>query len=799
MAYATMMGAEVKRKEDPRLIRGAGSYVGDLKLPGMLHVAVVRSPHAHAAIRGIDTAAALSIPGVVAVVTGRDLLDALDPLPLAGSGEGGEGGGKYSGRTRFTLAVERARHVGEAVAAVVAESYEAAVDAAQAVEVDYEPLPVVADALRAVEPDAPVIFDGLPSNIDHSRRREKGDVAAAFAAAHKVVKQRMVNQRLFGFPMEGRAVAAAPDSISGGITLYTSTQTPHQIRGEIAKVLRLSESQVRVIAPDVGGGFGVKIGMYPEDALIGALALRLNTPVKWVEDRLEHVLTTTHGRGQVCEMEAAVEPDGTITALRMRIVADLGAYPLAPGLPDLTTAMAIGVYKIPNVDLEATTVYTNTTPVAAYRGAGRPEAAYYIERMMDRVAAELGLDPAAVRRANFIPPDAFPYKTPTGLTYDSGEYDRALTKALEIARYDELRAEQARRRGQATGNRAQSAEQIEHGNGGDAAPVPSTLSPVPLLGIGIACYVEMCGFGPYESAQIKVEPSGTVTITSGISPHGQGTGTTFAQIVADQLGADYERIVFRSGDTATTPMGIGTMGSRSLAVGGGALMRAAEKIRDKARTIAAHILEANVEDVELLEGRYQVRGAPDSALTLAEIAKRAYSSKLPPEIDTGLEATDFFRPAELIYPFGAHVAVVEVDPETGVVTVRDYISVDDCGPRISPVIVAGQVHGGLAQGIAQALIEEVVYDENGQLLSGSLMDYALPRAELFPPFTLDRTETHTPLNPLGVKGIGEAATVGSTPAVANAVIDALAHLGVRHVDIPLRSEKVWKAAHSMQE
>jgi carbon-monoxide dehydrogenase large subunit len=780
-----MMGAEVKRKEDPRLVRGAGSYVSDLKLPGMLHVAVVRSPYAHAAIGAIDVSPALEVPGVVAVVTGRDLLGSIDPLPLAGSGEGGEGGGKYTGRTRFTLAVERVRHVGEAVAAVVADSYEAAVDAAALVDVDYQTLPVVADALSAVDPTAPVIFDGMSSNVDHSRRREKGDVAAAFASAHRVVKQRMVNQRLFGFPMEGRAVAAAPDTTTGGLTLYTSTQTPHQIRGELATVLRLSESQLRVVAPDVGGGFGVKIGMYPEDALVGAIALRLNTPVKWVEDRLEHVLTTTHGRGQVCEMEAAAEADGTITALKMRIVADLGAYPLAPGLPDLTTAMAIGVYKIPNVDLEATTVYTNTTPVAAYRGAGRPEAAYYIERMMDCVAAELGLDPAAVRRANFIPPDAFPYKTPTGLTYDSGEYNRALTKALELAGYDELRAEQARRR-----------EQAGQTANGAAAPVPSTQSPAPLLGIGIACYVEMCGFGPYESAQIKVEPSGTVTITTGISPHGQGTGTTFSQIVADQLGADYDRIVFRSGDTATTPMGVGTMGSRSLAVGGGALVRAAAKLREKARQIAAHMLEANVDDVELLDGRYQVRGAPDSALSLAEIAKRAYSNKLPPEIDVGLEATDFFRPTELIYPFGAHVAVVEVDPETGTVAIKNYFSVDDCGPRISPVIVAGQVHGGLAQGIAQALLEEVVYDANGQLLSGSLMDYALPRAELFPRFTLDQTETPTPLNPLGVKGIGEAATVGSTPAITNAVIDALAHLGVRHVDIPLRSEKLWKAVHS---
>jgi carbon-monoxide dehydrogenase large subunit len=765
MAYATMMGAEVKRKEDPRLIRGAGSYVGDLKLPGMLHVALVRSPHAHAQIDRIDIAAALALPGVVAVLSGRDLLDDCAPLPMASAGEGGAGTHSYAGRVRHVLAVERARHVGEAVAVVVAESFEAAVDGAEAVDVDYTPLPAVADMLKAADPASPVIFAGLESNVDHRRRRQKGDVEAAFAAAHKVVAQRMVNQRVFGFPMEGRAVAAAPD-FAGGLTLWTSTQTPHQIRGEVAKVLRLDENQLRVIAPDVGGGFGVKIGSYPEDSLLGALALRLGRPVRWVENRLEHVLATTHGRAQVCEMEAAVEADGTITALRMRVTADLGAYPLAPGLPDLTTAMAVGVYKIPSVDLEATCVYTNTTPVAAYRGAGRPEAAYYIERLIDVVAHDLGLDPAAVRRQNFIPPDAFPYKTPTGLTYDSGEYDRALTKALEVAGYEGLRAEQAARRQ----------------SGG------------PQLGIGLACYVEMCGFGPYESAQIKVEPSGTVTVTTGISPHGQGTGTTFAQIVADQIGADFEKIIVKHSDTAITPMGVGTMGSRSLAVGGAALWRAAEKVREKARQLAAHMLEANLADIELAEGRYQVRGAPESALSLVEIARRAYSSKLPADIDPGLEALDYFRPSDLIYPFGAHVAVVEVDVETGAVRIRDYISVDDCGPRISPVIVAGQVHGGLAQGIAQALMEEVVYDESGQLVSGSLMDYALPRAELFPTFTLDKTETPTPLNPLGVKGIGEAATIGSTPAIANAVIDALRHLGVRHVDIPLRSEKVWKAA-----
>ncbi len=778
MAYAALIGAEVKRREDPRLIRGAGSYVGDLAFPGMLHVSLVRCPYAHAAVGAIDATEALALPGVVAVVSGRDLIDTYEPLPLASSGEGGGGAKSYAGRVRPILAVERARHAGEAVVAVVATSPTAAADGAQLVQVDYDPLPAVADPLQAAASGAPLVFADLPDNIDHRRRRQRGEVEAAFAAAHKVVRQRLVSQRLFGFPLEGRAVLAMPDYASGGLTVYTSTQTPHQIRSDLAKVLRLGENQVRVIAPDVGGGFGVKIGIYPEEALCGALALRLKAPVRWVEGRLEHVLATTHGRAQVCEMEAAVQADGTITALRMRITADLGAYPLAPGLPDLTTAMAIGVYRIPHVDLEATCVYTNTTPVAAYRGAGRPEAAYYIERLVDCVALELGLEPAEVRRTNFIPPEAFPYKTPTGLTYDSGEYDRALSRVLDLSRYSALRQEQAARR------KTQAAGEPAH-------------AMTPLLGIGMACYVEMCGFGPYESAQIKVEPSGTVTISTGISPHGQGTGTTFAQIVADQIGADFERIVFRSGDTATTPMGIGTMGSRSLAVGGGALMRAAAKVRAKASQLAAYLLEVTPEEIELIEGRYCERANPHNSLSLAELARRAYSSKLPADLDPGLEATDYFRPSELIYPFGAHIAVVEVDVETGVVRLRDYFAVDDCGPRISPLIVTGQIHGGLAQGIAQALLEEVVYDPGGQLISGSLMDYALPRADSFPPFTLGQTETPTHLNPLGVKGIGEAATIGSTPAVANAVIDALAHLGIRHIDLPLRPEKIWQALNSV--
>jgi carbon-monoxide dehydrogenase large subunit len=576
----------------------------------------------------------------------------------------------------------------------------------------------------------------------------------------------MVNQRLAGVSMEGRAIAAMIDPVTGGLTIWTSTQAAHWIRRDVAKALGLAENQVRAIAPDVGGGFGIKIGVYPEDLAMAAMAREYRMPLRWVETRIEHMIATTHGRAQVAEYEAAVQADGTVTALRVRVKADIGAYPVAADIPDLTGQMGVGTYKIPAVDIEIACIYTNTTPVAAYRGAGRPEAAYYIERLMNCVADQLGLDPTEVRRRNFIAPGAFPYKTPTGPTYDSGEYARALDKALEISGYQALRAEQKRR--------------IESGDR-------------PLLGIGVACYVEMCGFGPYESAQVRVEPSGTVTVYTGISPHGQGTATTFAQIVADQLGADFDKVNVKWGDTDNTPMGNGTMGSRSLAIGGGALTKAVDVLRDKARRIAAHLLEAAAGDVVFEDGRYQVRGVPDRGLTLAEIADKAYSDELPDEIDPGLESTGFFRPDGLIYPFGAHVAVVEIDRETGHVSLRDIFTVDDCGPRVSPMLVTGQVHGGLAQGIGQAMLEEIVYDENGQLLSGSLMDYAIPRADDLPNFTTDKTETPTPLNPLGIKGIGEAATIGSTPALSNAVADALSHLGVRHIDMPARPERVWKA------
>ncbi len=761
------MGAEVRRKEDPRLITGTASYVGDIVLPGMHHVAFVRSPHAHARIRRIDTGAARRRAGVRAVVTGEELKALCAPIPLGGGGEGGGGANPDNvGRKHYPLSIGRVRHVGEAVAAVIAATEAEAVDAAADVVVDWEPLPAVNDVFAAMAEGAPRLFDDAPRNIEHENRITAGDPDAAFRRAAHVVKQRMVSQRLSGVPMEGRGTLAAPDPAMGGVVVWATNQAPHQLRNDLATVLGLEQNLVRVIAPEVGGGFGVKFGCYPEDAALAALARREKIPLRWVETRLEHMMATTHGRAQVTDVEAAVTDDGVIEALRMHVTADIGAYPIFTFIPDLTLFMAVGVYRIPSVDLRSTCVFTNATPVAAYRGAGRPEAAYYIERLVDLVALTLGRPPEEVRRKNFIPPGAFPYSAPTGQRYDSGEYDRALKKALQVARYDDLRAEQR--------------ERLRHGDR-------------PLLGIGMACYVEMCGFGPFESAVVRVEPGGTVTAYTGTSAHGQGHETTFSQIIADHLGVPFDKIVVRHGDTLNTPMGNGTGGSRSLAVGGSAIIGAALKVQDKARRIAAHMLEASVDDVVFADGTFQVKGAPGSRLGIAQIAAKAYGEGLPDGIESGLEATEFFRPPQLVYPFGAHVAVVEIARDTGEVSVRDFVSVDDCGVRISPVLVAGQVHGGLAQGIAQALFEEVVYDADGQLATGTLMDYAVPRAMDLPAFVTDQTVTPTPFNPMGAKGIGEAATIGSTPAVVNAVVDALKPFGVRHLDMPLRPERVWRA------
>jgi carbon-monoxide dehydrogenase large subunit len=759
------MGARVKRKEDPRLITGRSTYVDDVQISGITHAVMLRSTVAHANIVRIDAGAALAQPGVIAVYTGADFRNLSKPMAFGGEGAGAPAGSLAIPIT--VLAEDRVRHVGQAIAVLIANDPYVAENALDLIEVEYDELPVAADFQKAQDPDAPQIWEGVPHNLAYTWTCKQGDVDAAFAGADVVVSQRMNNQKVAGVPMETRAVLAQPDALSGGLTVYTSTQNPHTVRSQIAAALSLPEIAVRVVAPEVGGGFGVKISAYPEDIICAAVALQLRKPVKWVETRGENLLATHHGRGQICDFAIGAKQDGTITGIRVRVVADLGAYPRDPGVPPLTGWLLTGVYNYTDVDIEIQAVYTNTMAVGAYRGAGRPEAAYYLERIVDILAARLGLDPVEVRRKNFISPDAFPYQTPTGPIYDSGDYDKALTKLLEVADYAGLRAEQQRLRAEGR-----------------------------LIGIGLAAYTEICGFGPFDSATVRVEPGGTVTVTTGISPHGQGQETTFAQIVADQLGVSMDDVVVVHGDTARTPAGIGTMGSRGLAVGGSALYGALDTVRNKAIKIAAHLLEAAPEDVELAEGRYGVRGTPDRVKSLPEIAAAAYSGSLPGEIGTGLEAVDFFAPSNTTYPFGADLIMAEVDPDTGSVTLLKVVTVDDCGNVISPMLVEGQVHGGLAQGIGQALYEEIVYSEDGQLLTGQLMDYAVPKAEFFPLFETDRTVTTTPINPLGAKGIGELATIGSTPTTVNAVVDALSPLGITHLDMPLKPSRLW---HAIQE
>lgn len=760
MAFRTMVGSKVKRKEDPKLITGGAKYVGDMKMPGMRHVILVRSPYAHANILSIDTSAAKQREGVIDVIIGKDLTDQYERIPVGG------GDDVQAQRSHYPLSVDRVRHVGEAVAAIIATSPDIGMDAVDDVVIDWEELPTVVDLVEACQEDTPPIFDGMANNIADDYTQATDNIDDVFANAPHTVSQRMVSQRLAGVPMEGRAVIAAPDLVTGGVTLWSSTQAPHGLRSELAGTLGLTENMIRVITPNVGGGFGVKNGIYPEEILLAALARRYQVPFKWIESRMENMQSTFQGRAQIADVDVAFDDDGIIQGLRMHVMADLGAYPPFFIIAHLTGLMASGTYHIPEVAYRATSAYTNTTTIAAYRGAGRPEAIYYVERAIELIADHLGMDAVDVRRKNFLKPDQFPYKTPTGSTYDTGDYATNLDKALELSNYAALRQEQQQRRDSQSNK---------------------------LLGIGVASYVEMCGFGPYESGVVRVEPGGTVTVYTGTSPHGQGGETTFAQIVADNIGADFDKIIVRHGDTGSAPMGIGTFGSRGLAVGGSAIIRASDQVREKAVKIAAHMLEAAPGDIEYAEGQYRVKGSPSRSLTLTEIAGRAYSDNLPDDLDPGLEATDFFRPPDFIYPFGTHVAVVEVDHDTGEVTLRDYYSVDDCGTRISPTLVAGQIHGGLAQGIGQALLEEVTFDQDGQLLSGSLMDYAMPRADTFPTFTLGETVTTTPLNPLGAKGIGEAATIGSTPAVVNAVVDALEPFGIRHVDMPLTPRRVWEA------
>src|SRR5436190_3623637 len=778
-----VIGARLKRVEDPRLITGAAKYIDDLKLPGMAYVAILRSPHAHARINGIDTTRAAALPGVVAVCTGKDF-EHLPALPCAWQAAGVE---NFVATPRV-LEIDRVTFTGAGVAAVVAETRAAAEDALALIDVEWEPLETVVDPERAVAEGAPQLHDVAARNIVMEWQCGDGEATDnALAEAEVVVEQRLVNQRLLPTPMEGRGAVAEYDPGAGSYTVWMTSQCPHIMRLLMtAFVFGIPETKIRCIAPQVGGAFGTKIFLYPEYVLVAALAEKLGRPVKWIESRRENYAATTHGRDHVTYLRVGAKRDGTITALKAKTYANLGGIlsTIAPGIPTtLYGRMLSGAYRIPNIHCEVTGVYTNTGMVDAYRGAGRPEATYAVERAVDLVARELDLDPVEVRRANFIPPEAFPYDPAgilAGLEYDSGEYDKTLTRALELLGYEDFRARQVEARQQGR-----------------------------YLGVGFSTYVEICGVAPsawigtvgqgwgasmWESANVRVHLTGKVVVTTGSQSHGQGHETTLTQVAASELGVPVEDVTVELGDTLGTPFGYGTYGSRSAAVGAVALHQALQRVRAKARRIAAHMLEAHPDDVELEAGRAFVKGSPATGKTIQEIAgAAALGYDLPEGEEPFLDDTYYYDPQDCTFPFGAHVAVVEVDADTGEVKVERYVAVDDCGKVINPMIVDGQIQGGIVQGVAQALWEGAVYDEYGQLLTSSLMEYAVPKADFMPHIELDRTETPTDVNPLGVKGVGEAGTIASTPAIVNAVMDALAPLRIRHVDMPLTPERVWRA------
>jgi carbon-monoxide dehydrogenase large subunit len=750
----SLLGNAVPRVEDPALLTGRGRYVDDLPVEGVLHAHFVRAPLAHGRIVSVAAAEAMARPGVVAVYTAADL--GLEPYAVFLR--------IHPEAARPPLAEGTVRFVGDPVAVVVAETPALASDAAELVVVDYDPLPAVTDMEAALAADAPVQNPAIGSNLAVGRR--EGEGAGALADADVVVRARIVNQRLAAVPMEGGAIVAVPgdDGAGHAVTVYPATQMPHRIRGEIAEMVGLADEQVRVVVPDVGGAFGAKGSACAEHYVVVAAALRLGRPVKWVETRSENMVAMVHGRGQVQYVEMGFARDGLITGLRCRIVGDGGAYGGFGGmLPAATTRMmATGTYRVPKLAYEVAVALTNTTPMGAYRGAGRPEAAAFLERLMAMGADELGIDPLELRRRNFLRPEDFPFVTLTGAHYDNGEYEKALDEAARVAEYDAWRAEQRARR--ARGDRVQ-------------------------VGIGVAAYVEITGGGAAtEYAYVRVHEDGTATVRAGTSSHGQGHATSFAMIVADTLGIPMDRIRYEQSDTALVPRGGGTGGSRSLQLGGSAVGKASDAVLAQARGVAARLLEAAPEDIVVTDdGRLGVAGVPASALGWAEVATAAAEDGEPL-----LAALDFEQHGAT-FPFGAHIAIVEVDTETGRVELVRHVAVDDCGRVLNPLIVAGQQHGGIAQGVAQALYEQVVYDDDGNPLTANLMDYAIPSAAEMPSFDAVNTETPTPRNPLGAKGIGESGSIGSTPAVHNAVVDALAHLGIRHLDMPCTPERVWQA------
>ncbi len=777
-----LVGERVRRREDPRLIQGRGTYVDDIKVAGMQHLAFKRSDVAHGRIRSIDTSAAEAMDGVEAVYTGAQIAEMLAPMPI---------GTPFPSPPHRAVAVDMVRYGGEPVAVVVASDRYVARDAADAIVVEIDPLPAVVDPELAMTGKPTVIHPDFPNNlavalvpsgtgVRPDGKVDDSAVDAAFAAADIVISQRMMNQRLVPNAMEPRGVVAHFEPGKGSMTIWSSTQNPHILRTMIAAMTGLGQDQVRAIAPEVGGGFGAKINIYGEEYVAAAVSKRLGIPVKWVEERSEAFVATTHGRDIIGYVDLAARRDGKVLGLKLRLIADIGAYNmlLTAAIPTLTMLMANATYDIPAIRTTLTEVFTNKTPTDAYRGAGRPEATYFVERAMDMLARKLRMDPAEVRRKNFIGKSQFPYATQMGAVYDSGDYDKALDLALTASNWSALVAER------------------------DAAQKEGRL-----VGLGLAMYVEVCGLGPssslptggWEHSQVTIERDGRISATTGASPHGQGNETTFAQMLADQFSVPIDHISILHGDTGVVKQGIGTFGSRSQAVGGTALHLAGGKVKTKMAKFAAALLEAHEDDIVFENGTIGVKGSPGSAKSFAEVAGYAYVPvPLPPGLEPGLSDEAFFEPANNTYPFGCHITMLEIDRDTGEPRLLRVVAADDAGNLINPLIVEGQIHGGLAQGIGQAMIEEAVYSDDGQLLTGSFMDYALPRATDFPRFEMHSSVTPTPVNPLGAKGVGEAGTLGATPSIVNAAVDALGQFGVTHIDMMLRPEKLWRIINGGQ-
>jgi carbon-monoxide dehydrogenase large subunit len=766
----SILGNRVLRKEDPGLLTGANAYTDDIVAEGEAHIVFVRSTMAHAELLSVDISEAAQMPGVVAIYTSASLSGGEAPS-AAGADQGLPDCNGFPMLpptfNRPPLARGRVRFVGDIVAAIIAESQVQGVDAADAVVVDYEPLPALVDVEEAVADGAELLWPEHGSNVCFETAL--GQDEDPLEGADVVVRERIVSQRLAGVPMEPNAFLAIPGG-DGSMTCYIASQNPHATRDTLAPLLGMDPDKLRVIAPWVGGGFGPKTGLYVEFVIAGAAALRLGRPVKWLESRSENMVSLVHGRAQVLRAELGLRSDGTIVGLSADVLAETGAYPgIGAFLPVLTQTMSQGVYKIPKVRFRARSVMTNTTTTASYRGAGRPEATQMLERILDIAADELGIDPAEIRRKNYLDPESFPLTTVTGANYDSGEYAKSLDAALEASGYAELRAEQERRR---------------------AAGDPK------LLGIGVSSYVEVTApLGLHqEYGAVEVNEDGTVTVRVGTSGHGQGHDTSFSMLVNEVLGVPIEKVVHIQSDTAEVPRGQGTMGSRSLQTGGSAIHVSSQAVLAKARTLAAHLLEANEDDIVVGEGGLEVTGVPTSMVSWADLAKAANDpARRPADMEAGLKHENDFDGGDSTFPFGSHVAVVEIDRETGAVELVRHVAVDDCGRILNPMLVAGQQHGGIAQGVAQVLFEEVRYDADGNPLTANLIDYLMPSAADLPSFEVSNTQTDSPRNPLGAKGIGESGTIGSTPAVHNAVVDALSHLGVRHIDMPCTPNRVWEA------